>query len=833
MAACATLGLAGLAWQTVALNANSPWLTAALGVSAAVLPLWLGSQLRRQSNNMADQARGLQQQAIRLQALGRSEELLRLAEQVALLGSFDWDPNSGALHWSDQHFRLWGHVPGAVQPDYAIFRARIHPDDLGALEGQLQAALRTGGVYEFNHRVCWPDGTLREVLARGDVTRDASGRAQRMVGTVQDITHRRAAERRLQMHEFVLNTLANPVSVVDENRAYLLVNQAWCGATQLRADAVVGKTLAALLPRVASAERDAAVQRCLRAGQTEVVLAALDLAGTGRGWWETTMSPFTDPRGGQRGAVLISRDVTARQAAAQALATSVDNLRLTLNTTGDAIFASDAAGPHEPLLFVNDRMLQMWNIPHAQAAGLTPAGVMAAASAFFVDPAREHARVAEVIASGTLQEDRITLNDGRVLLRRCIPTEQAGRQVRVWGFRDITVEARALAGLRTAEAQQRALLAAFPGYIACISADQRFTYANARLAALLETTPDTLVGQAVTAAIRPPGGPLLAQHITRVLDGELLSFEQVHPATATRPEAHVLVTLARGLDRQSGEAQCYAFGIDISALKRTEAALLAAKNDAEQASRVKSAFLNHMSHELRTPLHSVLGFARLLQDSAQPPLAPQHRAQLAEILHAGQQLASLINGLFDLALSDGADAAQPPVPTPVPPPAPQPAPQPPTAPLPLPTQPAAPVPQTPTVATTTAADGVPLQVLYIDDNPVNTLLMSAMFERLPGLALHCECDPYQGLALALTHPPALLLVDIQMPGLDGYQLLQRVRADPVASRVPAIAVSANAMPQDLARGRAAGFVDYLTKPLDLQRLQAALQAVLPGWSAPS
>jgi len=125
--------------------------------------------------------------------------------------------------------------------------------------------------------------------------------------------------------------------------------------------------------------------------------------------------------------------------------------------------------------------------------------------------------------------------------------------------------------------------------------------------------------------------------------------------------------------------------------------------------------------------------------------------------------------------------------------------------------------------------GGALRVLYVDDNAINTLLMAAMFERLPGLDLRCETSPHRGLALALADPPALFLVDIQMPGMDGYQLLQHLRAHPATRDVPAIAVSANAMPQDLARGRAAGFVDYLTKPLDMQRLQQALQAVLPGW----
>ena len=389
----------------------------------------------------------------------------------------------------------------------------------------------------------------------------------------------------------------------------------------------------------------------------------------------------------------------------------------------------------------------------------------------------------------------------------------------------------ASATLGTAEAQQRAPLAVFPGDIACISADQRVTYANARLATLLGTTPQALTGQPVAEAIGSNGSPSgassgrrLAGCIARVLDGALLSFEQVHPATTSRPEVHVLVTLAHGLDRHSGQAQCHAFGIDITALKHTEAALLAAKNEAKLANHAESAFLNHLSHELRTPLHSVLGFARLLYDGAQPPLAQQQRAQLGEILQAGQDLMPLIHSLFELALSECAGASPPP-PPPSPPPPPPPPPQ---AGSPVALAPQAPAASDPR----TKPEDLPLRVLYIDDNPVNTLLMAAMFERLPGLLLRCESDPHQGLALALTDPPALLLVDIQMPGLDGYQLLQRVRADPVTRAVPAIAVSANAMPQDLARGRAAGFVDYLTKPLDLQRLQAALQAVLPGWAAP-
>jgi CheY-like chemotaxis protein len=117
-------------------------------------------------------------------------------------------------------------------------------------------------------------------------------------------------------------------------------------------------------------------------------------------------------------------------------------------------------------------------------------------------------------------------------------------------------------------------------------------------------------------------------------------------------------------------------------------------------------------------------------------------------------------------------------------------------------------------------------VLYIEDNPVNLLLMESMFERLPGLQLRTASDPVQGLAQATASPPDLVLLDIQLPGMDGFALLQRLRAHSRTRQVPVIAVSADAMPDSVHRGQAAGFADYLTKPVDLDRLAEAVRAAL-------
>jgi len=117
-------------------------------------------------------------------------------------------------------------------------------------------------------------------------------------------------------------------------------------------------------------------------------------------------------------------------------------------------------------------------------------------------------------------------------------------------------------------------------------------------------------------------------------------------------------------------------------------------------------------------------------------------------------------------------------------------------------------------------------VLYVEDNPVNVLLMEAMLGQQTRLRLISADLPEAGLQLAREQRPDLVLLDIQLPGMDGYEVLRRLRADDGTRGIPVIAVSANAMPADIERGLAAGFDDYLTKPIDQRVLMAKLQRVL-------
>jgi CheY-like chemotaxis protein len=117
-------------------------------------------------------------------------------------------------------------------------------------------------------------------------------------------------------------------------------------------------------------------------------------------------------------------------------------------------------------------------------------------------------------------------------------------------------------------------------------------------------------------------------------------------------------------------------------------------------------------------------------------------------------------------------------------------------------------------------------VLYIEDNPVNLVLMESMLERMPEVRARCVISATEGLALAAVEPPGLILLDLQMPVMDGFEVLRRLRADPALCDIPVYAVSANAQALDIEAARTAGFDGYLTKPIQLDTLIATVRGAL-------
>ncbi|MFO1219503.1 MAG: PAS domain-containing protein [Burkholderiaceae bacterium] len=754
----------------------------------------------------------------------------------------------------------------------------------------------------------------------------------------------------LHTYEVVTNSITDLVSVADETGVYRMVNDAWCRATGLSRAQAVGSSVYGILPSDASAHRVRALRECIEAGEIRRVRDQQQLPNLMGHWFETTYYPFVERVQGLRCAVMITRDVTAEELARAELQQAAHLLGMTLNATDDGIFASDAATPDEPVRFVNQRLLQIWGFAPEKAERLTPAEIMAQARPLFADAQAEERVIQDIIASNCHAEHRLALRDGRVLLRRCITARHGERTLRVWSFRDVTAEERAMHAMRAGQAELRAVLDAFPGYIAAIDRDHRYVYVNETLAQVIGRPAPELVGQHVRDVLGEERYQELLPLMAASCRGEMPRVERHYPELPGRPRRDLELRYVTSPADADGHRTFYVFGTDITQRKLAEEALTAAKDEAERANRAKSRFMSLMSHELRTPLNAILGFGQLLQIDRHGALQAEQRQQVDEILRGGRHLLRLINDVLDLGRIETGrlsfDLAAVPL-SPlmaecmalVEPLAREssvtidPLPDPPcncvvmvdrmrlkqvllnllgnaikynrrgghvcvscrhderqvelsvhdTGPgldaeqqgklfsaferlgaergavegtgiglalsrrlvqamqgeigvqsrvgtgsrfwlrLPVASAERAALTALPAPAAGGKASAGPtLRVLYIEDNEVNEMLMRAMLARLPAVAYDHASSPEAGLAKAIEQPPALVLLDIQLPGLDGFEVLRRLREHPRTREVPVIAVSASAMPDDVRAGLEAGFDDYLTKPLEIGTLHAAV-----------
>ena len=120
-------------------------------------------------------------------------------------------------------------------------------------------------------------------------------------------------------------------------------------------------------------------------------------------------------------------------------------------------------------------------------------------------------------------------------------------------------------------------------------------------------------------------------------------------------------------------------------------------------------------------------------------------------------------------------------------------------------------------------------LLYIEDNPVNAQIIAELIARRADLRLHIADDGLSGVAKALALKPDLVLLDMQLPDIDGHEVLRRLRSQPATAAIPVIALSANAMPDDIDRALRAGMSDYWTKPLDFGAFMASIEVLFgPG-----
>ena len=123
------------------------------------------------------------------------------------------------------------------------------------------------------------------------------------------------------------------------------------------------------------------------------------------------------------------------------------------------------------------------------------------------------------------------------------------------------------------------------------------------------------------------------------------------------------------------------------------------------------------------------------------------------------------------------------------------------------------------------------KILYVEDNEDNVYMLTRRLGR-KGYEVVVAGDGEQGVAMARSEAPGLILMDLSLPALDGWEATRRIKAAPETRDIPVIALSAHAMAGDREKALAAGCDDFDTKPVELDRLLGKIRALLPGEHAP-
>ena len=300
-------------------------------------------------------------------ALLKQDSIMRKAQEVAHIGSLEWNLETNTQIWSDEIFRIIGHRPQSFVPNAQRFADALHPDDKKRVLAVLAETVQGGNPFDAECRVVWPDGSLRHVHAQGEVSRDEVGKPLRMIGTVQDITGRKEAEQELRASQEMLVDAVESISegfvMYDAEDRLLLCNSKYRDFYPQLVDKLEPGTKLEEIARTGF-ERGVVLQAIGK--EEEWLQIRLEQHRTGQGEHEQQLSDgrwvlCTDRKTSAGGTVGIRTDITYLKKAEEALR---DN-QLLLRTVFDSI---------SHWIFVKDRESRyiMVNQAFAESYGMNP-----------------------------------------------------------------------------------------------------------------------------------------------------------------------------------------------------------------------------------------------------------------------------------------------------------------------------------------------------------------------------------------------------------------------------------------------------------------------------
>jgi PAS domain S-box-containing protein len=181
--------------------------------------------------------------------LRKSESRLNAAQQIAHLGSWDRNLETGEKYWSEEEFRIYGYEPDEVAPSLELVRSHVHPDDIEKFGKVREADFYGQDAYSQEYRIIRKDGAVRTVNSVITVERDQKGKGKRYFGIIQDVTEQKAMEQALRDSELeyrsTLDAIGDAIHVIDEAMCLILENEVfkkWRNALGLRSK-VIGSNI--------------------------------------------------------------------------------------------------------------------------------------------------------------------------------------------------------------------------------------------------------------------------------------------------------------------------------------------------------------------------------------------------------------------------------------------------------------------------------------------------------------------------------------------------------------------------------------------------------------
>lgn len=578
--------------------------------------------------------------------ISQLERQLRESQAVAQIGSWELDLVSGLLTWSDQIYIMFGLRPGEFPATYEGFLERVHPEDRDAVNRAYQTSVERHTEYSIVHRLLMPDGAVKHVHERGRTLYDPAGTPLRSLGTVQDVSdlHRseialRAANARLReevddqgaLLRHIADSSPDEIIVMDDSGRILFANRTPAG---MRHKDIAGSSFFRQIPESQLARFKDCVVRALANGEsTEMELHY----GAGPYRYGDFLVRVTRiPQGARRLLVLIT-DITVRKKT-EAGARRQDSLRRAVEKL--AMVASWEWSPETGYLISPD-------LPALLHSSAGFRDLTELQNFLNPDDARALLHSIENLHTRGLHFDREVEVPDRGHRRLFLRITGAKEEDRLFGYvQDITdrksSELMILSWFAELRALQRALEES--AIVSVSSLDGTIVDVNDHFCATSGYTREELIDQphsllnsgfhsrgfwAEMWQTINAGRTWRAEVCNRARDGSLFWVDTVINPIHDEHGKIVKFLSIRNL---------------ITDRKRTEDALIQAREEAERASVEKSNFLARMSHEIRTPMNGIIGLSSILLGS---PLCEEDLERVRGIHQSANNLLRIVNDILD------------------------------------------------------------------------------------------------------------------------------------------------------------------------------------------